>query len=75
VISPVTVKLDPLTVAAGHDESNIDPPLTLTHEEVILQAPTMSPPQAAELAQVPPPPPPQPEYRSISAQAHHPDET
>src|SRR5438105_744678 len=55
---PVMLTPDVVTDALGHMASNIDP-FTVTQDDVIFQVPTTSPPQAAELPQVPPPPQPE----------------
>jgi hypothetical protein len=50
---PLMVRFELLAVAAGHWLSNIDA-LSLKHEDVMVQVPVTSPPQAAVLLQVPP---------------------
>jgi len=53
VTLPLIVTFELLAVAVAHALCTIDA-LALTHEEVIVHVPTMLPPQAAVLLQVPP---------------------
>jgi hypothetical protein len=70
------LRLEALTVAVGHEASNIEA-LTLTQEDVIFQAPRMSPPHAAAFAQepleLPALPPPQSAQKTIKTQTHKTD--
>jgi hypothetical protein len=70
VIVPVTERLERLEVAVGQNALSIDA-LSDTHDEVILQVPTMSPPHAEAPTHAPPPLlPPHPDAIEARATTH-----